>query len=254
MNSKSAKPLYLQIDAAIRNDIQTHIYKAGDKLPTEVELSQKYNVSKITIRKAMDKLSQDGMVQKVQGKGTFVLPRKDKVNLSESKGFADSLSSMGHSAKQNVLAVKSIPSDSKLSECLEIEEGNPLFCVERLMWADSRPIGTDTIYVSEERFPGFIQKAVTGKPLYHIFKEDYGVEITSSTMEINGISADGANAALLKCVIGDPLFYIEKTAYDQNGLPVHYSSTLIRCDSITYVVKTNKHLHMEERISDGQNL
>ena len=113
MNSKSAKPLYLQIDAAIRNDIQTHIYKAGDKLPTEVELSQKYNVSKITIRKAMDKLSQDGMVQKVQGKGTFVLPRKDKVNLSESKGFADSLSSMGHSAKQNVLAVKSIPSDSK---------------------------------------------------------------------------------------------------------------------------------------------
>ena len=67
MNSKSVKPLYQQIEASIRSDIQTHIYKTGDKLPTETELSAKYNVSKITIRKAMEKLSHNGLIQKVQG-------------------------------------------------------------------------------------------------------------------------------------------------------------------------------------------
>ena len=254
MNSKSAKPLYLQIDAAIRSDIQTHIYKVGDKLPTEVELSEKYKVSKITIRKAMEKLSQDGLVQKVQGKGTFVLPQKDKVVISESKGFADSLSSMGHTHGQKVLAVKNIPADSFLASHLGIEEGNAVLSVERVMWADARPIGIDRIFVSEARFPDFIQKAVSEKPLYHILKEDYNINIDSATMELNGILADDTNAALLQCVIGDPLFYIEKTAYDPEGIPIHFSSTTVRCESITHVVKTNHHLSMEERTSGGQLL
>lgn len=76
MNSKSVKPLYQQIEASIRSDIQTHIYKTGDKLPTETELSAKYNVSKITIRKAMEKLSHNGFIQKVQGKRYLCVPTK----------------------------------------------------------------------------------------------------------------------------------------------------------------------------------
>lgn len=254
MNSKCVKPLYLQIDAAIRNDIQTHIYRTGDKLPTETELSEKYKVSKITIRKAMEKLSQDGLVQKVQGKGTFVLPKKEKLVLSEAKGFADVLSSRGHLSGQKILSLKSISANSLISERLEIKEGSPVFSVKRLMLADSRPIGTDRIYVSEARFPDFLQKAASERPFYHIFKEDYGTEIASSTMEINGLPADDNSAALLECVIGDPLFYIEKTAYDENHIPIHFSSTLVRCDSITYVVETNKFLRMEGRTIDGQSL
>lgn len=79
MNSKSVKPLYQQIEASIRSDIQTHIYKTGDKLPTETELSAKYNVSKITIRKAMEKLSHNGLIQKVQGKVPLCAHKRTKL-------------------------------------------------------------------------------------------------------------------------------------------------------------------------------
>lgn len=247
MNSKSAKPLYLQIEASIRNDIQAHVYKTGDKLPTETELSAKYNVSKITIRKAMEKLSKDGLVLKVQGKGTFVCPQKDKIPLSRASGFNDSLSSHGHASRHKVLEIKNIRSDARLSKALDLREGSPVIYVERLIWADRKPIGLDTIYVSEAAFPDFIQKAASEKPLYHILKEDYGLEIAEATLEINGILADSSKAALLECLVGDPLFYVEKTAYTSSGTPIHFSSTFIRCDSVTYVVRTNRYLHMEEK-------
>ena len=247
MNSKSVKPLYQQIEASIRSDIQTHIYKAGDKLPTETELSAKYNVSKITIRKAMEKLSHNGLMQKVQGKGTFVCPQKDKIALSETRGFNDSLSSHGHTSRHKVLEIKKIQSDDRVSEALSLCEGSPVIYVERLIWADNKPIGLDTIYVSEAAFPDFIQKAASEKPLYHILKEDYGLEVAEATLEINGILADSSKASLLKCLVGDPLFYVEKTAYNSDGTPIHFSSTYVRCDSVTYVVRTNQFLHMEEK-------
>ena len=67
----SSKPLYLQVKADIKNRILSKQYMPGDKLPTENELSDQYNVSKITIRKAIQNLSDEGYVNKVQGKGTF---------------------------------------------------------------------------------------------------------------------------------------------------------------------------------------
>ena len=105
MNIESNKPLYLQVEADIRNSILQKKYRSGQKLPTENELSEQYNVSKITIRKAMSNLAKDGLVQKVQGKGTFISYKKDKVLLNRSRGFQDSLNDYGHSSKHKILNI-----------------------------------------------------------------------------------------------------------------------------------------------------
>ena len=99
---------------------------------------------------------------------------------------------------------------TRISEALSLREGGPVIYVERLIWADNKPIGLDTIYVSETTFPDFIQKAASEKPLYHILREDYGLEVAEATLEINGILADSSKASLLKCLVGDPLFHVRK--------------------------------------------
>ena len=81
----SSKPLYLQVEADIKNRILSKQYMPGDKLPTENELSDQYNVSKITIRKAIQNLSDEGYVNKVQGKGTFINFKKDKLYLNKTR-------------------------------------------------------------------------------------------------------------------------------------------------------------------------
>ena len=95
----SSKPLYLQVEADIKNRILSKQYMPGDKLPTENELSDQYNVSKITIRKAIQNLSDEGYVNKVQGKGTFINFKKDKLYLNKTSGFKESLSSLGHASR-----------------------------------------------------------------------------------------------------------------------------------------------------------
>lgn len=75
MNLDSSKPLYRQVETDIKSKIVSKVYVAGEKMPTENELSEQYNVSKITIRKAIQTLSDEGYVKKVQGKGTFITYR-----------------------------------------------------------------------------------------------------------------------------------------------------------------------------------
>ena len=111
-------------------------------------------------------------------------PQKDKIALSETRGFNDSLSSHGHSSRHKSTGKsKKIQSDDRISEALSLREGSPVIYVERLIWADNKPIGLDTIYVSETTFPDFIQKAASEKPLYHILREDYGLEVAEATLE-----------------------------------------------------------------------
>lgn len=249
MNFKSNKPLYLQVESDIRNAIALKKYKPGEKLPTETELSNQYQVSKITIRKAMEKLSNDGLVQKVQGKGTFISYQKEKFHLNKTMGFNDSLSDRGHIVSRKILQASFFNADKNISDKLQVPENSNIIYLERLMVEDSVPFGIDRVYMSEELFPDFITKLKSDKSLYQILQDDYGIAPATSTLEINGIVATNNLADLLKCNIGDPLFHIEKTGYQASGVPIHYSVTTLRCDRATYVVTINDMTSMDERIN-----
>lgn len=249
MNFNSNKPLYLQVESDIRNAITLKKYKAGEKLPTETELSDLYQVSKITIRKAMEKLSADGLVQKVQGKGTFISYQKEKYYLNRTRGFNETLSDYGHATSHRILQASFLVADKNVSDRLQIPENSSVIYVERLMMEDLIPIGIDRIFMSEEQFPDFITKLQPDKSLYQILQEDYDTVPATSILEINGIIATNNLADLLKCNIGDPLFHIEKTGYQADDSPIHYSITTLRCDRATYVVTINDTTSMDERIN-----
>lgn len=247
MNADSNKPLYLQVEAAIRNAILTKKYNPGEKLPTEVELSDLYQVSKITIRKAMEKLSNDGLVQRVQGKGTFVSYRKDKVTLNQIQGFDKSLASRGHTSKHKILNASYLSASEEIAEKLHLSANAPVIYIERLIWEDDIPIGIDRLYVAEQRFPDIITKLTPDTSLYQILEQDYHITSDHSILEINGTVADNETASLLECSVGDPLFYIEKISYEENNTPIHFSMTTVRCDSITYVVTLHKNDRIDEK-------
>ena len=152
----SSKPLYLQVEADIKNRILSKQYMPGDKLPTENELSDQYNVSKITIRKAIQNLSDEGYVNKVQGKGTFINFKKDKLYLNKTSGFKESLSSLGHASRHDIIQASFLNADEDIAEKLMIPMGTKVVYIERLVWQDNEPIAIDKIYIEDARFPDFI--------------------------------------------------------------------------------------------------
>lgn len=248
MNLDSSKPLYLQIEADIKNSILSKKYKPGEKLPTENVLSEQYDVSKITIRKAIQKLSDEGFVKKVQGKGTFVTYQKEKLVLNKTSGFKEALSTKGHSAKNEVIQASFLNADKTIAEKLSIPINTKIVYLERLVWEDNEPMALDKIYFENDKFPDFITKLDDNLSFYQILEESYAIKPKNSILEINGISANSHQADLLKCNIGDPLFYINKISYDENNKPIHFSLTTIRCDRITYVVYNNDSTTTNEKI------
>ena len=233
MRMDSSKPLYLQVEADIKNRIQSKQYMPGDKLPTENELSAQYDVSKITIRKAIQNLSDEGYVNKVQGKGTFVNFKKDKLFLNKTRGFKESLARQGHTSKNDIIQASFLHADEDIAEKLMV------------------PIGTKIVYIEDDRFPDFITMLSKDRSFYQVMEEHYHIIPKHSVLEIDGKSAQCHSAELLKCNVGDPLFSIHKISYDQNDKPIHYSLTTLRCDRVTYVVSMNDSTVMDEKIKSN---
>lgn len=229
----SSKPLYLQVKADIKNRILSKQYMPGDKLPTENELSDQYNVSKITIRKAIQNLSDEGYVNKVQGKGTFINFKKDKLYLNKTSGFKESLSSLGHASRHDIIQASFLNADEDIAEKLMI------------------PMGTKVVYIEDARFPDFITTLSKDRSFYQVMDECYHIRPNHSVLEIDGKAAQSHSADTLKCNVGDPLFSIHKISYDQDGKPIHYSLTTVRCDRVTYVVSTNDSTVMDEKIKSN---
>ena len=239
MNLDSSKPLYRQVEADIKSKIVSKVYVAGEKMPTENELSEQYNVSKITIRKAIQNLSDEGYVKKVQGKGTFITYKKEKMYINKPSGFKETLSSKGHSSKNEIIQASFLNADGDISEKLSIPLNTKVVYLERLVWEDNEPMAIDKIYIEDEKFPGFITKLSKDLSFYTILEKDYNIQPKHAVLEIDGIIAQNQHADLLKCNIGDPLFSINKISYDFEDKPIHYSSTIVRCDRATYVVHTD---------------
>ena len=205
----------------------------GDKLPTENELSDQYNVSKITIRKAIQNLSDEGYVNKVQGKGTFINFKKDKLYLNKTSGFKESLSSLGHASRHDIIQASFLNADEDIAEKLMIPMGTKVVYIERLVWQDNEPIAIDKIYIEDARFPDFITTLSKDRSFYQVMDECYHIRPNHSVLEIDGKAAQSHSADTLKCNVGDPLFSIHKISYDQDGKPIHYSLTTVRCDRVT---------------------
>ena len=169
----SSKPLYLQVKADIKNRILSKQYMPGDKLPTENELSDQYNVSKITIRKAIQNLSDEGYVNKVQGKGTFINFKKDKLYLNKTSGFKESLSSLGHASRHDIIQASFLNADEDIAEKLMIPMGTKVVYIERLVWQDNEPIAIDKIYIEDARFPDFITTLSKDRSFYQVMARSW---------------------------------------------------------------------------------
>lgn len=238
MDINSTKPLYQQVEAMIKQDIVTKKYMSGDKLPTESELCEIYGVSKITVRKALSNLVEKKWIIRIQGKGTFVSYENEKYTLKEARGFDKSLSENGHISEHKIISATYEKANKKIAEKLNVSLGALLTHVVRVILADGVPIGLDNTYISDELFPGIMSDLTAGKSLYTILADKYNEILDYSILEINGSVANRETADLLNCLMGDPMFYVEKIGYGVDEKVLHYSVTTIRCDKVTYVIRT----------------
>jgi len=134
--------LYATVRQRLLDDIAQGVYRPGQQIPTESELCTLYNVSRITIRKAISDLVNDGVLQRWQGKGTFVQSKKVENALLTVSGFTDFGVSQGKPTREEVIEQERINADP-FCERLNIPGGSEIFRLLRVMYLDDEPLTGD---------------------------------------------------------------------------------------------------------------
>lgn len=234
LDASSVVPLYKQLKDLILKDIKDGKLRPNQKIPTEQELSEMYQISRMTVRKALAQLVEEEILIKKQGKGTFVQEPKIVEDLSNANSFTNLCRRNGKIPGGRTLKfVLEEPSDRDIRE-LQLEPGEGVIHIQRLRTADNVPVMLENLY-----FPGRLKKIMQENlgdtSLYQILQEKYGLRDEDFIMEIEMSECNSYEAALLEIESGSPLILVRELIYDQHNRPLHRTKSLLRGDKIKYI-------------------
>ena len=233
-------PLYVQLMEELETSIRNGVYKPGDKIMTEAEMSKEYGVSLITVRKAVGSLMEKGLVVRKQGKGTFVTKPKYSRNMKKLQSFTEMCEQMGVKPGAQVLENRLIMADKKVADRLGIEPGSNVVYISRLRLADGEPVQVEKSYFPL-KYAFLLEEDLNNGSMFECLKEKAGAKVASSEKMIELCRATAEEAALMDVKKGDYLLFVKSTAYDENGEPMYAGIQLINGDRFSlYVYESGK--------------
>ena len=230
LNKNSIQPLYKQLMDIITGQLKNGTYKPGEKIPTEPELAELYQVSRITVRRTVEELCTQGYLVKHQGKGTFVKSPMifRKFESQKNMSFSESCRQSGRVPGSHVLAFCRKSSDSLTSDFLQLAPDEEVFFLERLLLADGIPIINVHTWLPVRLFPDFDPKAVENGSFFEYLKSAYSYSIADSsrsTVSVTTASADMAQT--LSLAPGDPVMILDSYMQSPDGAPLYISREYI---------------------------
>jgi GntR family transcriptional regulator len=222
-------PKHYRIRELLRQQIRG--MESGQPIPTEAELCETFGVSRTTVRKAVGRLSYEGLVYTIQGKGTFVAPHKIRGRFVQSRaGLYDEARERGLSLKTQVLKQRLISVNERLAGHLGIKPGDSALELVRLRFIDQEPMLISYSYIPENICPGIVHEDFESQSLYALMQRKYGIEIHHGLRVIEAIPCEKEEAQLLYLNPGNPLLVVTGTMYDGHGVIVEYGFAMFRGD------------------------
>lgn len=229
-------PAYHRVASALRADIDNGRWKVGERMPTEVELTARFDVSRNTVRQALDVLHSMNLVRRQQGSGTFVAPHGLSHAIGELKSLTDVMRERGLTPGNEAIAVA--PDPDPPVDAVEHLQSSSAWRVSRLRTADGRPFCDMNSWVTPEfgRDLNVDRLAAVGS-LYLIMQEDFGVLLSEATEIIRAEGATAKEASALSVRRGSPVIVIYRWVSDNRGRPIEYARAAAPGDRYQYLAK-----------------
>lgn len=236
LTSGTGEPLYLQLKNQLLDDISAGVYTKGQRIPTENELAQTFSVSRITVRKALKELEQEGLLVRRQGKGTFVADHSLRRDILHNSSFTEICRSAG--LTPGARTIKSVIEDATPSDVAElgIAPDSKVIALERIRYADGIPVAIEFSRLPE-RFSFLIEEDLNDASLIQVLADKYNIRFTSTgpkTLKL--VYATYEQAKYLSLSKGYPLISIACVSFDASGTPCHRSLQLIVGDKFELYV------------------
>ncbi|HEY9716155.1 MAG TPA: GntR family transcriptional regulator [Trichormus sp.] len=247
VNPADPTPLYAQVEAVLAAGIADRSLAAGSQLPTEDSLIARFNVSRTTIRAAIQNLVTRELVEIRRGKGTFVRQPKMTQELTELSGFVEDMQALGRTATARLLNQETVEAAEEVAQQLQLTTGDAVVRIMRLRLADGVPVSLDETYLPQDLGQKVVTNNLDTEPIFSLLEQKYGIALVDAEYKLEAIIAEPSIAEPLGIAVGSPIFMIERTSYAAAGLPVDYERLYYRGDLIRFVTRlTRRHNNTQE--------
>ena len=236
-----ASTLYTKIEEAIATEIAQGEYRPGDQLPTEDALLERFQVSRITVRRAIQNLVSRGLLEIRRGLGTFVLSPRIEAELTKLTGFVEDMGAAGRKATARVVSHGVVAASSRVAERLQLAKGVKVMQIKRVRLADGTPISFDETYLPLPLGQQVARKDLRLHPIFTLLEEEYGVPLLEADYELEAVAASKTVADALQVTAGSPIFQIERTSMTTGKKPVDYEVLSYRGDLVRFTTKLLRH-------------
>jgi len=229
--------LYNQLINILVDDIKNHS-KPNSKMLSEREICMKYDISRTTVRQALQELENIGYIYKVAGKGTFVSNTENvRKNLIDTYSFTEQMRAIGKSPKTEVLSFEIVESYKDIAEQMRINPGDKVYYLKRLRLADAIPMMVEISYIPVKLFRALERELVSSKPLYDIFKEDYNEDISFADEEFVAGLVKPKLAKALDVPVNSACLNLKRTTFNTRNQILELTFSTARSDQFIYKIR-----------------
>ena len=232
----SKQPLYTQLVDLLKEKIEMEM-EANDMLPSERELTNRYGLSRTTVRLALQELEKQGYIYRQHGKGTFVSDlSKHVTNLAGSYSFTEQMVSLGKQPETKILEFIIIEANKYLASQLSVSLGEKLIKLKRLRSADGQPMMVERSYLPLKKFLALTEEMLEQKPLYDLFSQEFNQQIKVANEEFFASIARAKDAHQLEIPEGAPVLNLIRTTYNAENEIIEFTLSVARADQFRYKI------------------
>lgn len=234
LDPASSQPLYQQLQRALREAIEQHVLVPEDALPSERQLAAELGISRITVRKAIEGLIEEGLLVSRQGSGNFVGKRIDK-NFAKLTSFSEDMRARGRTPRSVWLKRTEGSVMPEEAMKLALSPGTLVFRFHRLRFADDQPMALEYCTVVAACLPSL---DAVGASLYEAL-ERAGSRPVRALQRLRALLLSEEQAKLLEAQPGDAGLLVERLGYLRDGRAVELSQSFYRGDTYDFVAELN---------------
>lgn len=250
IDKTSSVPLYQQIQSALLDGIRSGEYPPGSQILSELEIAARYEVSRMTARKAIDTLVSKGVLYRQRGKGTYVAENVVSYGLSSMLSFSQTLKAQGYAVETKVLMKEVLPAPFDVVTHLQLDNNAPIIVIRRLRHVEGVPAAIHASYFDQRMFAPLMKIDLSVESLLDAVQQMSGVRVAYSTEAVQADIATNEEARLLTIQENAPVLRVEGVAYSENGQPTRFIRAVYRGDMFRLMVKNTAEMATTFRVTD----
>jgi len=237
LSSDARLPLYQRLRDQLAEQIANNRWRPGEAIPTEAALSAEYQLSTGTVRKAIDALVSEGILERQQGRGTFIRRAQFQSSLFRFFRF-QTVSGERQVPESRILSIEPVAAPSAVAQALGLPADAPVIRIVRVRLLDVKPVLAEEIWLPRQRFQALLEIDLSreGPLLYPIYEEVCGQVVASAEETLTAESVNDVHARLLQVPVNSPVVVIERLARDYAGTPLEWRRSRGHAEHFRYRV------------------